>query len=98
MAFRMVRSFRMAAVSSAGRSADRGDGGDHAASRVATQAQYNRAARRGACGRGRPERERTMTRMTWLKATALVIAMAIPASAQTLVGAEFLASLRAGGY
>src|SRR5262249_49481062 len=42
--------------------------------------------------------ERTMTAMTWLRAIALVIALAIPASPQTLVRAELLASLRAGGY
>jgi len=39
-----------------------------------------------------------MTAMTWVSTVALVIAIAIPASAQTLVGAELLASLRAGGY
>ena len=39
-----------------------------------------------------------MTAMTWVRTVALVIAIAIPASAQTLVGAELLASLRAGGY
>src|SRR5262252_3809540 len=39
-----------------------------------------------------------MTAMTWVSTVALVMAIAIPASAQTLVGAELLASLRAGGY
>ena len=36
--------------------------------------------------------------MTWGTAVALVIAAAMPASAQTLSGAELLAALRAGGY
>jgi phosphohistidine phosphatase SixA len=39
-----------------------------------------------------------MAAMTRAAAVALVIATAMPASAQTLVGAELLAALRAGGY
>ena len=36
--------------------------------------------------------------MTWGAAVAPVIAMATPAAAQTLEGADLLAALRAGGY
>ncbi len=36
--------------------------------------------------------------MTWVATLALVIAAAMPASAQTLAGGELLAALRAGGY
>ncbi len=36
--------------------------------------------------------------MTWVAALALVIAAAMPVSAQTLAGNELLAALRAGGH
>src|SRR5262244_1207898 len=39
-----------------------------------------------------------MAGMTWVTAVALAIVTAMPASAQTLAGAELLAALRAGGY
>jgi len=39
-----------------------------------------------------------MAAMKWVAGVALVIAAAMPASAQTLAGAELLAALRAGGY
>jgi phosphohistidine phosphatase SixA len=39
-----------------------------------------------------------MAAITWAAAIALVTATSMPASAQTLAGAELLAALRAGGY